>query len=463
MTWCISTFRGRLRRAVLFLFLGVFAPPIAMSQTPPADQVLTEQQARALAQRAALEGNLPLADAISSALLAKNPNDAQALLVRALVARGVGQPDDALEFAARAYANSDIPALSFDAAMLAADIQASREKFTSAQIWLRRADQAAPDAPRRQVVAQAYTQVARRNPLQVQLRITARPTNNVNNGAETIVIDIGGLPFVLDPSGQQLGGFEASTGASISYRLSGSATHRTDVVGEVFYRKIWLNSSAKAKAPGAKGSDFDYGVIIGGIRHQRLIWPELGISRITGLVGQSWYGGDALARWGEVQLGQTVEQGEGRRLNFGAVLRTEKRLDDDINSAYSLAFSGEASRPAANGRYSVGGAIKNVWSDSATVDHFSTTFFASRAFDRIGAVQPSVRASVEQRIYHNFATAPGGRKDVSLSLGFDIIWPDVSYYGFQPRLSLQARRTQSNVDIYDRNEYSIGLTAVSRF
>jgi tetratricopeptide (TPR) repeat protein len=465
MTRRFSTFQSRLRPAATLMFLAISAPSFVFAQAvPPADQQLSVPQARTLAHQAALQGNLQLADALSSALLAQDPDDPQALLVRAIVARGVGQLDDAHDAATRAYRNSDIPALSFDAAMLAADIQARREKFTSAQIWLRRADQVAPDAPRQQIVAQAYRQVARRNPLQIQLRFTARPSNNVNNGAETIVIDIGGLPFLLDPSGQQLGGFEASTGASISYRLSGSETQRTEALGEFYYRKIWLNSSAKAKAPDATGSDFDYGVLIGGIRHSRLIWPEIGVSRITGLVGQSWYGGDALARWGEVQLGQTVEQGERKRLNFGTVLRSEKRLDDDINSAYSLAITTEATRPATGGgQIAFGGALKNVWSNSATVDHFSTTLFASRAFDRIGAIRPSVRASVEQRLYHKFATAPGGRKDLSLSLGVDIVWPEISYYGFQPRLSLKARRTQSNVDIYDRNEYSIGVTAVSRF
>lgn len=457
--------QGRLGQAAYLLFLAFAAPSFVVAQAvEPADQQLSVPQARALAHQAALRGDLQLADALSSALLAQDPDDPQALLVRAIVARGVGQLEDAHDAAARAYRNSDIPALSFDAAMLAADIQARREKFTSSQIWLRRADQVAQDAPRRQIVAQAYRQVARKNPLQMQLRFSARPSNNVNNGAETIVIDIGGLPFLLDPSGQQLGGFEASTGASISYRLSESETQRTEALGEIFYRNIWLNSSAKVKAPGATGSDFDYGVLIGGIRHSRLIWPEIGISRITGLVGQSWYGGDALARWGEVQLGQTVGQGKGKRLNFGTVLRTEKRLDDDINSSYSLAITADAARPAASGgQYGFGGAFKNVWSDSATVDHFSTTLFASRAFDRIGSIRPSLRASVEQRLYHKFATAPGGREDLSLSLGVDIVWPEVSYYGFQPRLAVKARRTHSNVDIYDRNEYSIGLTAVSRF
>ncbi|MGI9390143.1 MAG: surface lipoprotein assembly modifier [Boseongicola sp.] len=459
------TFGSRLKQAASFLFLAIFASSFAVAQDlTPTGPSLSVPEARALAQQAALQGNLPLADVLSTALLEQDPNDAQALLVRAVVARGVGRLDDAHDAATQAYHKSDIPALRFDAAMLAADIQARREKLTSAQIWLRRADQVAPDPPRRRLVAQAYQQVTRRNPLQIQLRFSARPSNNVNNGADDIVIEIGGLPFVIDPAGQQLGGFEAAAGASISYRLSESETHRTEALGEIYYRKIWLNSSAKAKAPDVTGSDFDYGVVIAGLRHSRLIWPEIGVTRITGLVGHSWYGGDELERFGELELDQTVDQGEGRRLSFSGVLRTDKRLDDSINSADSLTLTAELFRPAeSGGQYSAGASLRNVWSDSATVDHFSTEVFASRNFDRIGSILPSVWASAEQRIYHKFSSSPGGRDDLSLSLGVDIIWPDISYYGFQPRLSLQARRTESNVDIYDRKEYSVGLTAVSRF
>ncbi|MGI9390975.1 MAG: surface lipoprotein assembly modifier [Boseongicola sp.] len=466
LTGQIATIIGsRLKQAASFLFLTVFAASFAAAQEPaPPDGALSVQQARTLAQQAALQGNLQLADILSTALLEQDPDDPQALLVRAVVARGVGRFDEAHDAATRAYHNSDIPALRFDAAMLAADIQARREKFTSAQIWLRRADQIAPDEPRQRLVAQAYQQVTRRNPLQIQLRFSARPSNNVNNGAEDIVIDIGGLPFVIGPAGQQLGGFEAAAGASISYRLSESETHRTEALGEIYYRNIWLNSSAKAKAPGVKGSDFNYGVVIGGIRHSRLIWPEIGASRVTGLVGHSWYGGDPLDRFGELALDQTVEQGEGRWLNFGTVLRTDQVLDDSINSADSLTLSAELFRlTGSGGLYSAGASLRNVWSDSATVDHFSTELFASRDFARIGAIVPSVRASFEQRIYHKFSTTPDGRDDLSLSLGVEIVWPDINYYGFRPQLSLLARRTESNVDIYDRKEYSIGLSAVSRF
>ena len=81
----------------------------------------------------------------------------------------------------------------------------------------------------------------------------------------------------------------------------------------------------------------------------RVIWPELGVSRVTGLIGQSWYGGDALARWGEVQVSQVVRQGDAAQLTFGSVVRAEKRLDDDINSNRSLSLSVDRAQVVGDG------------------------------------------------------------------------------------------------------------------
>ena len=139
---------------------------------------------------------------------------------------------------------------------------------------------------------------AKKNPLQVQLRFSLKPSKSVNNAAETAVIEIGGLPFRLDDSGVQLGGWEGAVGLSFGYRVSASETYRTDLLGEDFYAKVWLNSDAATLAPDASGSHFDYGNLAFGVRHRRLIWPELGPSTVTGVVGQSWYGGDPLARDG---------------------------------------------------------------------------------------------------------------------------------------------------------------------
>ena len=425
---------------------------------------LTRAQALQVAQQALAQGRPGVADEISTALLRVNPEDPDALMLRAILLRSTGRLDEAREASAAAWRHAEAPGLRYEAAMLTAELLSRQEKFGRAQFWLRRADQAAPDEARKERAAQAFRTVRQRNPLQVSLRFSLKPSNNVNNGAETTVIEIGGLPFRLDESGQQLGGWEASAGVSLSYRLSMAETHRTDVLSEISFRKVWLNSRAKELAPDADSSDFDYGAILAGVRHQRMIWPDVGPSEALGIVGQSWYGGRALARWGELRLNQTVKRSEESALRFGVSARVEKRLDDAINNARTLGLSADYLRSLGEGRgYSVGASLRNIWSDSATVDSLVKGVNASWSFGRTGPVESRVSVSGETRDYRKWASTPGGREDRTLSLRLDMSWPEVTYYGFVPQATLTARRTWSDVDIYDRNEVSLGLTAVSRF
>ncbi|MXQ08789.1 hypothetical protein GQ651_13105 [Alphaproteobacteria bacterium GH1-50] len=459
---------SRAAHAALFLlttFVVIFADE-AIAQTSEEEQqvVLNAAQARFVARQALTQGNLPLAKALSDAVLAQTPDDAEMLMIRAILARQAGDLEMARDAGARAYRKTDNPALRFDAAMLVADLHARDENYTRSQIWLRRADQAAQNDRQRAVTANAYRQVTRLNPFSVQLRFGVRPSNNVNNGAETTVIELGGLPFRLDDSGQQLGGYEATAGVSLAYRLSESETQRTQALGELYFRKVWLDSAAKEASPASENSDFDYGTIIAGIRHQRLIWPETGPTSITALLGQSWYGGEKLARWTEVTANQIVQLEEGRGLSFGVNLRDETRLDSDINSSKALGLSVDYRQPVEGaGSWGAGLAVRNVWSDSATVDLFSTTLRADRNFGRVGPIEPTLRVSVENRNYHKWLSTPGGRQDRSLTIDVGATWPEAQYYGFVPQASVRGRRTWSNVDIYDRNELSFGMTLVSRF
>jgi hypothetical protein len=400
------------------------------------------------------------------------------LMVRAALARQTGNFDAAREAAARAYANSDNPVLKFDAAVTVADVYAREEKFLRSQLWLRRADQIATTEQQEELITAAFRRVNRLNPLTIQLRFSVNPSNNVNNGADNLEVEIGGLPFRLSADGQALGGVEATLGFSMSYRLSENAEQRTDALFDLFYRNVWLDSSAKEVAPDAKGSDFDYGSVVVGIRQQRLIWPETGASSFTGTVGQSWYGGDKLARWVNVGARQEVRLDEDRSLIFGAGLRDEKRLDDSINDSKSLLLSadfrqavegvggfelGMTLRNFLAGSYGFGVTMRDFRSDSATVDRTSVELRAFRSFGQIGMLQPSVTFSVENRNYHKFTSVEGGRRDRSVSLGLRTTVPDARLYGFIPEATLRVRRTYSTVDIYDRDELTFGVTAISRF
>ncbi len=410
------------------------------------------------------DGNAAEAQRLSAAALRRDPADARALLVSALLARAKGDAEASFGYARAAYRQSDLEALRFDAALLAADALTRQERYARAQFWLRRAHSAAPDDARRALAARSYREVAARNPLAVRLRFGVSPSSNVNDGAETAEIEIGGSSFFLDDSGLQLGGYEAETGLSFSYRLSGDATQRTDLLGEVFYRKVWLDSEAKTIAPDADGSDFDYGVVAAGLRHSRLIWPELGPTSVSGVVGHTWYGGEALARWGQVRLVQTVKATEASAFRFDVSLRSETRLDDRVNDSLAVGLGAEyLFLSEGDARTVLGAFARDVSSDSATVDRLELGIEAESVFARTGPVVPRVMVTAATRDYRKWSTTPSGRRDTSLGLQLGVTFPDTGYLGFTPQLQLQARRTWSDVDIYDRNEVSVGLSIVSVF
>ena len=185
-----------MKQFLFFLLLSwAMAPGASL-----ADTVVSLDQANDLAQQALAQNDFAAADQLTSAVLAQRPSDARALIVRAILLRNARQFDEARRAASSAWENAETKAARYDAAILAADINNLQGRYTRAQFWLRRADQAAFLPEQKQLVAQSYAAVRQRNPLQVNLRFSLKPSNNVNNGAETTVIDIGGLP--LEPGGR---------------------------------------------------------------------------------------------------------------------------------------------------------------------------------------------------------------------------------------------------------------------
>ena len=360
-----SRFRSVAAGLLVALVSAAFVSPTnAQDHSPGLPGERGVKQASRSGLQALSEGRPELANEISTAILARNPEDAEALFVRALLLKAVNLPDAARDASAAAWRHAKTPALKFDAAMLTADILSGQGYFTRAQFWLRRADQAAFDDARRQAVSAAFRSVRRKNPLQVTLRFSVRPSNNVNNGADTEIIDIGGLPFRIDASGRQFGGWIAETGVSLRYRLASTPKARTDFLGELAFRKVWLETGVAELAPEVRNSDYDYGVVAAGFRHQRLIWPKLGPSAVTAIAGQSWYGGAALSRWSELQLLQSVTLTRTSALRFGISGRAEKRLDESINSSTSLKASVDYLEAlGTSGGYSLGLWIRNYWSD----------------------------------------------------------------------------------------------------
>lgn len=418
----------------------------------------------AAAREAFLSGRYFEADSIVSGILAREPEDAGALLIRSALFLQSGRVDAARRVAALAFRAAESDRQRFEAAMLAARSALAEQRVTRARIWLLRAEENAETKPRQQEVAKVRAAIAQMDPLAVQLRFSAAPSSNVNNGAEATTIDIGGLPFFISDRDRQLSGYYALGGASVSYRIQANETSRTEFLSEVYARKVWLSSKSKALAPGVEGQDFDYSAILAGMRHTRLIWPELGPTQISLLTAYERYGHKSFARWQEVQAAQLVNRRDEGILRVGARARWTKRFDDPINDSVTLGIFGDLSLIAASGMETRYGAyLTSTGADGPTVDNFALGVSAARDVQVLGSFHPRVAAGIETRDYRSWSISTGGRRDNTAYLTVDLKLSDVSTEFLSPSISLMMRRTWSTVDIYDRNEMSANFTLFSRW
>jgi hypothetical protein len=417
-----------------------------------------------VAREAFFSGRYSEADSIVSDLLARDPKDADALAVRSALLLQRGRTDAALEAAALSYRNASSDRQRFEAAMLAARSALADERFIRARLWLLRAEGNAESERRRRDVAEARAAVARIDPLSVQLRFAAAPSNNVNNGAEVTTIDIGGLPFVIDDSGRQLSGYYASGGVALSYRIQSTDTSRIEALIEGYAREVWLSSEAEALAPGVQGRDFDHHALLAGLRHTRLVWPELGPTQVTLVTAYERYGHRSHARWQEVQGLQAVNRGEAGILRLGVRARRTERFDDPINDSVTLGIFGDLMRRAASGTETHYGAyLTSTESDGPTVDNLALGVSTARDLPPLGEVRPRIAAGIEARDYREWTISPGGRRDDTAYVNVDLMLPAGPLKLLSPTISLAARRTWSSVDIYDRNELSVSFTLISRW
>lgn len=418
---------------------------------------------RIQARQALQAGDFQTALVQTSRVLAINPDEPVSLMIRAVALRGLGRFSESVDAAAAAYSASDDDALRFEAALLAGELNARLERFTRSQIWLRRADQLAPPQLRPQVAA-AYRQVTAQNPLSFNLTFGITPSDNVNNGSETLLIPLGGGAAFLDDSSQALGGTEVSLGGTLAYRLSATETTRTDLLADFAGTKVYLDSEAETLAPSAEDSDFDFAAIVVGLRHRRLFFPQVGATEGTILAGRSWRGGGGQAIWREISLRQFVVRGDRNTLTFGTRLRNETRDDDPISENNTFGVSVDWTRLLDAGTtFSLGGSISKTNSASLSLDNTAVRIYGSRSFQQVGVVQPNLTISAQSQNFSRFTTGVIGRSDNTLDLRLDFTFPDVSYFGFVPQATVEARRVWSDLDAFERKAFSVGLTAVSRF
>ncbi|MGL5009971.1 MAG: hypothetical protein ACRC6I_08815, partial [Paracoccaceae bacterium] len=328
------------RSACALTAIGIAFGAVSAAAQPV---VLDARAMRQLAFEAARAGFAEDALEITDALLLRDPNDSSALTIRSQALRDLGDYPAAVAAARAAWANAATPPARFGAAMAMAAAQSSSGNRTSAELWLRRAANNAPNERAYAIARRDFGYVQSRNPWRFVLDLTVAPSSNVNNGSRQDQLSLPGLPifFEIPPESQALSGVELGFGIDATYRFSPTGPNRQTALNfGANVQAVTLSAEAKADAPDARASDFTLTTLEAGITHRRGLDAEARtVLSLTGTYGHNWYGGDDLSDY--LQLGAEVSHQlqSGAVLRFGLAADRVSRIDRPLQSSDRIELS----------------------------------------------------------------------------------------------------------------------------
>lgn len=454
-------------------------------------------EARALATQAALGGEPETARRIAAALLQADPNDRAALLVLAAVEPQLGRPTQGRLAGARAYAVSVTNAEKYEAARLTALAAANEGRFTLAQWWLRRALTVAPtpaDAAQTMTDARGLRNL---NPWSSNVALSFAPSDNVNGGSESQVYTIDGLPSgplgpgALSADAQALSGWAGILDLSTSYRLNASPTYQTTVTARAYGRGVLLSQDAQAalnaEQSDAKASDFSTALLEFGLRHDRAATNGTYGFELT--VGQVWSQTEFDYSFLRLGANRRFPIGERTQLSFAA--SAERRWNDSYDpEQWRRNIQGSWSRTGANGNvlsatlsYSnvLALAVPKVGTIEIGQETYGFIYYQANTNDNavsttvqvryqlakpVGPAQLDFSIGLQEQHFRDYVfvqVVPGGREDLRVFASVNAFFPDYSYAGFAPVVTLSASRTDSNVSRFDTNDLSLSFTFRSTF
>ncbi len=412
------------------------------------------------------EGRLAEAAELADALIARNPDDATALILRARLALVSGDHYGALDLATRAHRVAQTDDQRYAAARIAARVHAELENFTRAQWWLRRADNAAPDGDARRAVAEEFATVRRLNPLSVALQFGISPSSNVNGGSASEVIILPGLPFefVLDGEARALSGIQFQAGANLSWRLHEDEDSALVLESGLQGRTYALSADARDLAPDAQGSD--YSDVSGniGLSYRWLPPGARGPWSVTGTLGRTWYDAKPFLGFAQVLLSRSSRFDAGRRLELSTFLEGQDRIADD-KQFFAIGGRARWTWVAQEGDTgSISFSFRDSLSELEDVAFDGVAIGGTWQFgELVGALRIGFGIDVEYRHFPQSAYSFDAREDWRSSLRVTVGLPEYSYFGLEPQITLRAGRTESNVALYDSDSLSIDFGLRSTF
>ncbi|MFN3972611.1 MAG: hypothetical protein ACK4L4_14775 [Gemmobacter sp.] len=460
----------RVGRAASLVALGLFAATVAQPEpAPPRVVTLTTAQAQILARDAYAAGDHALARALAVRLLEADPNDPRALLIVTATAPALGDPARGRSAGRAAWAAAKgAPLLRYEIARHTARAALSEGKPEMAQLWLRRAVDVAPDAAAVSRTAEDHRRIAAQRRFSWKIDLAVTPTSNLNGGASGDSLTVNGtLPIgSLSGAAQALSGVRGSAQVRLAWKLPPGPRHRAEASLRLYSTANQLSSEARALAPEARGSDFDFSTVEAALALDWAALPQARPVRLTFGGGRSWFGGAALGPHLRVGVDYPLITRADAALRVGLTGERQWRSGGQIDAAVLRLDGGR--HMAGGGRVMFGASFRDVSGSNA-----NATFRAAGVEVAWTPVQPlagaeiTLRASAGWRGHDFYTLGPigltDGRQDRTLGLTVEATLPSLSMMGYAPRIALQGERVRSNVSRFDTRTLALTVGVASRF
>lgn len=459
--------------AILFCVLLPCLGSGAAHAVPEDRAVLTPPQMRSAAADLLRLRNPKQAMALADALIARDPHDRSALLIRSRAARDLGDYALARKSAKRAWSLSTTDEEKYAAAMITAQALSSGGQRTLAQFWLRRAVEYAPNETLERRAVRDFRYVRASSPWLHRFSFSVSPESNINNGSSERSSFLNyqlselllGQPVEYQLGGSQraLSGIEYEVSVRSRYRFHQTETRAHDIAFSLTSRTYTLSSDAKAQAPGAEGNDFAFTSYQIGYGLKGINLDRRGEFRFAVDLGQSWYGGEEYARFLRLSAGQSYKLKRGRRINA----RLSHEVQDGVITSDQNTSRGDLS-------YSFHlGSGATLWTNLSLAS--ATASRASDEFQEIGlrtqlTLGKPIFGAVARfglwgrvRDYDVSPHSPDGRNDNHYQADISLTFKKVDYYGFNPTLSMTAAKVDSNIGLFESNRFGVNFGIQSAF
>ena len=451
-----------LKIAISAVAFSLLAPPIHAKPI-----VLSVDSMRQLAYQTLQAGFAEQALTYTDALLARDPADTTALIIRAQALRALGRAPEARVVAKRAWTLADTDKARFGAAMAMAQALSSMDRRTGAQLWLRRAAQYAPNDRARDIARRDFGYVKSRNPWVLEFDGTASPSSNINNGSRQSKMSLSGLPieFEIPAQSQALAGFNLGFGVTSTYRFAPTDRAMTEARFAFNGQIAALSADAKAAAPLARNADYTFAAAEVGLQHTRALGDR--VLRLTGTLGHNWYGGDDLSDYLRLSVGLDQNLSAGTKASLGFSADKTLRIDSPLQSSDRLAVTlGVQIAAGAERQDRLKFEFETATTASTSAEVRSTAQSISLGWTKakpVGGIGLSGGLEIGMQNFADSRYVAGGRQDLKLSANLSLIFQDIDYLGFSPVLTLQASKNRSNSALHDSENLGVAFGITSSF